>query len=186
MDRKRECLQKYNEKSSENAKPISTHLHSFVPLFFPTCGINFHILFNHILPSRSSRQLFTTISDRPQSKTMIFSTLVNPPLPHRNPSSFQISSFPSSEFPSVSILSTPCILSCSHSSPHPLFVRLPLSWPSALQLVFPRLSAVPFVLFPDQLNALARALPRALTVYKKGINGKDVTQHTTMMNLTRW
>jgi len=35
MDRKRECLQKYNEKSSENAKPISTHLHSFVPLFFP-------------------------------------------------------------------------------------------------------------------------------------------------------
>ena len=36
-----------------------------------------HILFNLIPPSRSSRQLFTSISDHPQSKTMIFSTTVD-------------------------------------------------------------------------------------------------------------
>ena len=59
---------------------ISAHLHSFVPLFFPTCGINFHILFNLMLPSMSSKQLITTISDHHHSKTMIFSVLVNSPV----------------------------------------------------------------------------------------------------------
>ena len=52
---------------------ITAHLHSFVPHFvFPTFGINFQILFNLILPSRSSRHLFTIISDCPLSKAMIF------------------------------------------------------------------------------------------------------------------
>ena len=55
---------------------MSTHLFLFF-FFFPTCGTNFNILFNVILPSRSSRQLFTTISDNAQSET-IFSVLVNP------------------------------------------------------------------------------------------------------------
>ena len=39
---------------------ITAHLYSFVSLF-SACGINFHILFNLILPSRSSRPKFTTI-----------------------------------------------------------------------------------------------------------------------------
>ena len=39
----------------------------------------FHILFNVMLPSRSSRHLCTTISDCPQSKNIIFYILVNPP-----------------------------------------------------------------------------------------------------------
>ena len=38
------------------------------------CGTNFPILINLIVPFRSSRQLFTTISDRPQSITIIFSS----------------------------------------------------------------------------------------------------------------
>ena len=61
-------------------KFIKIQDHSSPPLtcysFFTTYGINLHILFNLILPSSSSRQLFTTISDHPQSRTMIFSTLV--------------------------------------------------------------------------------------------------------------
>ena len=55
---------------------INTSTHLF--LFFPVCETNFHILFNLVLPYRSSRQLFTAISNCPQSKTMTFSTLVNP------------------------------------------------------------------------------------------------------------
>ena len=35
---------------------------------------HFHILFNLILPSRSSKELFPTISDHPPFKIMIFST----------------------------------------------------------------------------------------------------------------
>ena len=63
--------------------------------FFSTCGITFHILFNYILPSRSSRQLFTTISDHPQSKNHDIVDTHQLPLPspsHLKPSSFQISS----------------------------------------------------------------------------------------------
>ena len=77
---------------------ITAHLHSFVSL--PACRINFHMLFNHIFPSRSSKQLFTAISHRPQFKIMIFSTLVIPT---------QISpnfSFSSLEFPSLCL----CVL----------------------------------------------------------------------------
>ena len=40
--------------------------------FFPTCKTNVHIFFDLILPSRSSSELFTTISDHPLFKTMIF------------------------------------------------------------------------------------------------------------------
>jgi len=61
----------YHPPSGETTK-IQDHLHSFVPLFSPTCGSNFPILFNLIPPSRSSRQLFTTTSDHSQFKTMIF------------------------------------------------------------------------------------------------------------------
>ena len=65
---------------------ITAH-HSFVPIF-AACGTNFHILFNLIIPSRPSRQLLTSISDHPLSKTMIFCTPVKPsvsPLPHQFP-----------------------------------------------------------------------------------------------------
>ena len=47
-----------------------------------TCGTNFHILFNVILPSRSLKQLFTTTSYFPPSKSSIFYTPVNPPQTH--------------------------------------------------------------------------------------------------------
>ena len=81
---------------------ITANLHSIL-LFFTAHGTNFHIIFNLILPSQSSRQLYTTTSNRPQYKTMILSTLTTiPPQSHHNPSSFQISIFPSWEFPSVS------------------------------------------------------------------------------------
>ena len=55
----------------------TAHLHSFIP----TCGTTFHTLFNLILLSRSSKQLFTTISGHPPSKTIIFSTPIKPPQP---------------------------------------------------------------------------------------------------------
>ena len=77
---------------------LLTSSHSF--LFFPACRINFHILFNLILPSTSSRQLFTTISGYPKSKTMIFSTLVTPP--QALLSNFQFS------FPESLLLYPPC------------------------------------------------------------------------------
>ena len=69
---------------------------------FPTRGTNLHILFNFILPSRSSTQLFTTIPDHPRFKTMIFS------LPE-------------------SLLLYP---SCQPrtSSPHPIFVQVSLDF----------------------------------------------------------
>ena len=51
--------------------------HVICSIFFSACQTNFHNLFNLIPPSRSSRQLFTTISDHPKSKT-IFSILINP------------------------------------------------------------------------------------------------------------
>ena len=75
---------------------ITAHLHSFAPLFLPACGTNFYILFNLILPFRSSKQLFITISDCPQSKTMIFSTLINTPnYPTPIPLSSKLPVFPS-------------------------------------------------------------------------------------------
>ena len=49
-----------------------------VPLFSCLWN-NLHVPFKLILPSRSSRQLFSTTSDHPPSKTMIFSTSVKPP-----------------------------------------------------------------------------------------------------------
>ena len=70
---------------------ITAHLHSFIPLFLPTFRINSHTLFNPIFPSRSSKQLFTTTSYLPPSKTTTFSTPVNPPQTHL----FQIPCFPS-------------------------------------------------------------------------------------------
>ena len=77
----------------------------------------------HEFPCRSSRQLFTTLSDHPSSKTMIFYTLVNPPT-YPTSSSFQISSFPRESF----LLYPPCPPYASspgpHSSPHALFVCL--------------------------------------------------------------
>ena len=51
-------------------------------LFFPAFGINSHTVFNPILPSRSSKQLLSTISYLPPSKITIFSTPVNPPQTH--------------------------------------------------------------------------------------------------------
>ena len=69
---------------------IVAHLHSFIPLFSPF-GINSLTLFNPILPSRSSKQLFTTTSYRPPSNSSIFSTPVNPPQTHL----LQIPCFPS-------------------------------------------------------------------------------------------
>ena len=46
----------------------TAHLHSFSPCF-SHCGTTFNTLFNLILPSRSSRQLFTTISSQPHPKS---------------------------------------------------------------------------------------------------------------------
>jgi len=70
------CLLQSNVGLNMKYKNCSPPL--IVPLLFLAFRINFHILFNVILPSSSSRQLFSAISDCPQSKTMIFSTLVNP------------------------------------------------------------------------------------------------------------
>ena len=52
-------------------------------LFFPAFGINSHTVFNPIFPSRPSKQLFTTTSYHPPSKSSIFCTpLINyPPKP---------------------------------------------------------------------------------------------------------
>ena len=57
----------------------------------PIFGTNSHTLFNPTLPSRSSKQLFTTISYLPPSKATIFSTPTNPPQTHL----LQIPCFPS-------------------------------------------------------------------------------------------
>ena len=70
---------------------ITAHLHSFILLFFPSFGTNSHTLFNPTPPSMPSKQLFTTISYLPPSKTMIFFTSVNPPQIHLP----QIPCFPS-------------------------------------------------------------------------------------------
>ena len=60
---------------------ITAHLHSFIPLF--SCfGTNLHTLLSPSLPSRSSKQLFTTISYLPPSISSIFSIPVNPPQTH--------------------------------------------------------------------------------------------------------
>ena len=80
-------------KIQNNCPPPLLCSSFFCSLLFPTCGMNFHILFNLIIPSRSSRQLFLTISDHPPSKTIFFNHL---------------SKFPSWEFVSVSILFTTC------------------------------------------------------------------------------
>ena len=50
--------------------------------FLPTFGTNPHTLFHPTLLPRSSKQLFTTISYLPPSKTTIFSTPSNPPQTH--------------------------------------------------------------------------------------------------------
>ena len=57
--------------------------------FFPAFGINSLALFNPILPSRPSKQLFTTTSNHPPSKSSIFSTPDNPP----KPTSFKFPAF---------------------------------------------------------------------------------------------
>ena len=78
---------------------ITAQLYSIIPFCFPTCKTNFCILFNPILPSKCSRQLFTTISSHRQSKTMIFSTIINPhhPTPISPLSNFSV--FPPWHFP---------------------------------------------------------------------------------------
>ena len=57
---------------------ITAYLHSFIPLF-TAFGMNSLTLFNPILPSRPSKQLFITTSYHPPSKSSIFSTPVHPP-----------------------------------------------------------------------------------------------------------
>ena len=69
---------------------ITAHLHSFIPLF-PTFGTNSLTLFNPILPSRPSKQLFTTTSYHPPSKSSIVSTPINPTQTHP----LRIACFPS-------------------------------------------------------------------------------------------
>ena len=94
---------------------ITAHRHSLIPLF-PTSGTNSHTLFNPTLPSRSSKQLFTTTSylHHPNSRSFL------PPLIHRKPTSFKFPAFlPQS--PEVSLLFTPCTLplpSPFHRSPN--------------------------------------------------------------------
>ena len=67
---------------------IAAHLHSFIPLF-PRLWNKLLTLFNPILPSRPSKQLFTTTSYHPPSKSSIFSTPDNPP----KPTSFKFPAF---------------------------------------------------------------------------------------------
>ena len=72
-------------------KSLLTFTLSF--LFFPAFGINSHTLFNPILPSRPSKQLFTTTSYRPSPHPNPRSFL--PPLIHPKPTSFKKTCFPS-------------------------------------------------------------------------------------------
>ena len=82
-----------NPLSGETQKSrITAHLHAFVPVFFPP--VESTSTFSSI--SFFLRQLFTTISDRLQSKTMIFSTPVNlHPSPPTSPSSSKFPVFSS-------------------------------------------------------------------------------------------
>ena len=73
-------------KTTINHESLLTFTLSF--LFFPDFGINSLTLFNLILPSRPSKQLFTT-TYRPPSKSSIFSTPDNPP----KPTSFKLPAF---------------------------------------------------------------------------------------------
>uniref|UniRef100_A0A8C4NF36 Reverse transcriptase domain-containing protein n=1 Tax=Eptatretus burgeri TaxID=7764 RepID=A0A8C4NF36_EPTBU len=74
----------------QNHESLLTFTLSFLVL--PAFGINSLTLFNPILPSRRSKQLFTTIY-HPPSKLSIFSTPVNPTQTHL----LQIPCFPSSK-----------------------------------------------------------------------------------------
>uniref|UniRef100_A0A8C4QUU8 Uncharacterized protein n=1 Tax=Eptatretus burgeri TaxID=7764 RepID=A0A8C4QUU8_EPTBU len=97
-------------KPKEQQGPFQKRV--FHSSFFPTSGINSHTLFNPTLPSRSSKQLFTTISYLPPSKSMIFSRPVNPPQTHL----LQIPCFPSVSHCST-ILFSPCTPAPSLSVP---------------------------------------------------------------------
>ena len=68
---------------SGNTTKITNHFSPslFHSSFLPTFGTNSLTLFNPILPSRPSKQLFTTISYHPPSNSSIFSTPDNPPKP---------------------------------------------------------------------------------------------------------
>jgi len=132
-----------------NLEPLLTSTHLFL-FFFPTRAIAFHTLFNLLIPSRSSRQLFTTISSHSTSKTVIFSTPVKPP-PHHFPPHVSYVAY-------VSTLCTLCFL------PHPslLPAHLACSSPYTFSLyVFPLSPAVPFVMFCLDLFCVL-ALPWAL------------------------
>ena len=105
--------------------------------FFPACGTNFHIPFNVILPPRSLRQLLTTISDHPESKTMIFLRPFDPHSP-RSPL-YKIFRF--------FFLRVCFCIQCVHPVHRPslplishIYQSLPLFSPSTLLLVLPLLS----------------------------------------------
>ena len=72
----------------QNHESLLTFTLSF--LFSPAFGINSHTVFNPILPSRPSKQLFTTTSYHPPSKSSIFSTPDNYP---SKPTSFKFPAF---------------------------------------------------------------------------------------------
>uniref|UniRef100_A0A8C4QE33 Uncharacterized protein n=1 Tax=Eptatretus burgeri TaxID=7764 RepID=A0A8C4QE33_EPTBU len=120
-------------------------------IFFPACGTNFHTLFNLILPFKSSRQLFTTISNHLLSNTMTFSTPVKPlSTPSQNFAFVSI-------FPPVAIssplhrclcihLSTRCdLLSPSSLPSYPSFhsLRSPLPFIVAFVSIFPLVAFSP-------------------------------------------
>ncbi len=91
----------------QNQDSLLTFTPSF--LFSPASGTNFLTLFNPTPPSRTLKQLFTTISYLPPSKTLIFSTPANfTPNPLFRNTNF----FPGSPW-------CPCVLYFSHPLPTP-------------------------------------------------------------------
>ena len=103
---------------SETAKIQNHRSHTLICSSFPTRGTNFHTLFNFVLPSWSSRQLLTTISNHRPSKTMIFSTPVKP--------------LPTNFFFCIHLVHPLRSPHTPHCYPHPLFDHLHLFSSSAL------------------------------------------------------
>ena len=121
------------ELNCRNPESLFTSTHLF--LFFPTCRTTFHTLFNLILSSRSSRQLFTIISSHPPSKIMIFDPPVKQPF---TPPNFLLKY---SYYPTFAFSLTP------RHYLHPSFIHLHLLSPSALVSMFSPLSCCFLVLF---------------------------------------